>query len=96
MKILGSINLSKIDKSEIVDGKEGNKYLNLELIIRDEEDQYGNRGFISQGVSKERREAKNYGEILGNVRFVFSDDKPVAVAEPVGALPDSGDDQLPF
>ena len=94
MKILGSINLSKLDKTEIVPGKEGAKYINLELIIKNEQDQYGNRGFISQGVSKERREAKNYGPILGNVRFVFEDQNNTPVQPSVQIV--DVDDDLPF
>jgi len=95
MKAIASINLDKIDKSEIVKGEKG-RYLNLEVIIRDQEDEYGNRGFVSQGVSKERRKAEDYGDILGNVRFVFDDDKPASKPQPVAAGGADLDDDLPF
>jgi len=68
MRILkGSINLSKIDKSKLINGKKGT-YLNVSIIVRDDVDQYGNIGFISQDTTKEEREAGVKGAILGNIK----------------------------
>ena len=63
----GSINLSKIDKAKIIAGAKGS-YLNVRIIVKDELDQYGNIGFISQNTSKEEREAGVKGTILGNIK----------------------------
>lgn len=59
-----SINLSKIDKSELYEGKNG-KYLNL-LIKETPNDKYGNDYMVTQSVSKESRENGKNGEIVGN------------------------------
>ena len=65
--ITGSINVMKIDKARLIEGKKG-KYLNIVIFLNDETDQYGNNGMIVQSVSKEEREAGERGEILGNVK----------------------------
>lgn len=70
MKLMVTVKLdvTKIDKSRIFEGKKG-KYLDLITFIDTEkEDQYGNHGFISQSVSKEEREAGVRTPILGNVK----------------------------
>ena len=61
----GSINLSMIDKSKIINGKNG---------------QYGNNVWVTQSQSKEDREAKEKTVSLGNgaVRWVGGE---VKVAE---------------
>jgi hypothetical protein len=63
----GSINLSKIDKAKIIAGAKGS-YLNVRIIVKDELDQYGNIGFISQNTNKEERESGIKGTILGNIK----------------------------
>lgn len=61
-----NIDVTKIDKSEIFEGKKG-KYISLTLFEnRDGPDQYGNDGFIIQEISQKRREAGEKGPILGN------------------------------
>jgi hypothetical protein len=68
MRILkGSINLSKIDKAKIIAGAKGS-YLNVSIMVKDELDQYGNIGFISQDTTKEERESGIKGTILGNIK----------------------------
>jgi hypothetical protein len=68
MRILkGSINLSKIDKAKIIAGAKGS-YLNVSIMVKDELDQYGNIGFISQDTTKEEREQGIKGTILGNIK----------------------------
>jgi hypothetical protein len=68
MRILkGSINLSKIDKAKIISGAKGS-YLNVSIMVKDELDQYGNTGFITQDTTKEEREAGVKGTILGNIK----------------------------
>jgi len=60
------INVSKIDKTALFEGKNG-KYLDLVLWEnRDGADQYGNDGFVTQDIGKARREAGEKGPIIGN------------------------------
>ena len=57
-----NIDLTKIDKSKIVEGKKG-KYLNLVVAERKEKDNYGNTHTIYIQQSKEERQdgaAKQY------------------------------------
>ena len=65
-----SLNVTKIDKSAIIDGKNG-KYLSLVMWEnKNGTDQYGNAGFVTQDLGKERREAGEKGAILGNYRIM--------------------------
>ena len=73
MQILtANIDLSKNDKSKIVDGKNGQKWFPISITILDEPDQYGNNGFITTGQTKEEREAKQNKVYLGNHKISFS------------------------
>lgn len=53
--INGGINLTKIDPSFIVVGKNGDKYLNLR-IVHTPDDKYGNDFMITQDLDKATRE----------------------------------------
>ena len=68
MFITASINLDKIDNSKIVEGKKG-RYVNIIINTRDEQDDYGNNGYIAQSVSKEERDNGVKGAILGNIKI---------------------------
>jgi hypothetical protein len=60
------VNLDKVDKSLIYQGKNG-KYLNLVLWDnRAGRDKYGNDGMVKQEVSKDQRLAGKESQILGN------------------------------
>lgn len=75
MKLGISINIdvTKIDKSRIFEGKKG-KYIDLTTFIdTEDEDQYGNNGFISQSVTKEERQNKVETPILGNCKVFYTD-----------------------
>ena len=87
-----SIDLTKIDKSQIVEGKNGGKYVNVTLSVNDTEDQYGNNVSLWQSQTKEERESKANRNFLGNGKKLWSDDsKPQGKASaPVK------DDSLPF
>jgi hypothetical protein len=66
MPITANINVTKIEKKHIFPGKSG-KYLDLVLFEnRDGEDQYGNSGYVVQGIPKEARDAGERGPIIGN------------------------------
>ena len=65
-----SIDVTKIDKTRIIEGKKG-KYLDLVLFPnKGGEDEYGNHGFVKQGSTKEERASKQYADlpILGNYK----------------------------
>jgi hypothetical protein len=93
MIIRASINTAKIDKSAMIDGKQG-KYIAFTLLEnRDGEDQYGNNFMIIQDIGKERRDTGEKGAILGNGKFVKANNpKPVVQA----AAQDDEDDDIPF
>jgi predicted ATP-dependent protease len=59
----GSIDLSKIDKSKIVEKKlkDGStaKFLNINIAINNEVDQYGNVAGLTISQTQEERQAKN-------------------------------------
>jgi hypothetical protein len=62
------IDVNKIDKSRLFNGKKGT-YLDATLFLNDEVDQYGNHGFIVQSVTKEERESGQRGTVLGNAKI---------------------------
>lgn len=74
MKIGVSLNfdVTKIDKTKLVKGQKGT-YLNAQVFVSDEPDQYGNNGMIVQAVSKEEREQGIQGAILGNAKIFWTD-----------------------
>jgi hypothetical protein len=64
--IRAKIDVTKIDKTAIHDGKKG-KYIDITLMDnRDGRDQYDNDGFVVQDLGKDRRLAGEKGPILGN------------------------------
>lgn len=81
-KILsGSIDLNKIDKSKLVktdkNGQPFNNgaiYLNVEVAINDEVDQYGNNASLSINQSKEERESGEKKIYIGNLKEVWSNE----------------------
>ena len=98
--ISGNINLSKIDKSKIYEGKKG-KYYPVTVVINNEVGEYGDSGYIMTEQTKEQREAKEAKSYLGNVKVVWTDGEPIPQKEsqqmPMQAATNSsGDDDLPF
>ena len=68
------IDVTKIDKSRLFQGKKGT-YLDLTTFIDTEQlDQYENNGFISQSVSKEERDQNIQTPILGNCKVFYNSD----------------------
>ena len=61
--ISGNINLSKIDKSKIYEGKKG-KYYPVTVVINNEVGEYGDSGYIMTEQTKEQREAKEQKSYL--------------------------------
>ena len=95
-----SINVSKIDKSKLIQGKKGT-YLNLTIALNDEQDQFGNDVSAWQNQSKEEREAKDPKNYLGNGRVVWSGTSNRAQqehnqAKQNGYQPQQDDEDIPF
>jgi len=101
-----SINVNKIEKARLFQGKKG-KYLDLTTFIDlDNLDQYENNGFIAQSVSKEERAQGVQGPILGNCKVFYDDSKTqnpqgqqarqAAQQQTVPAQEPDLDDKIPF
>lgn len=76
-----SINVSKINKEYLYEGKNG-KYLNVVLFPLDAPDQFGNNYKAVQGLTKEQRAAGLKGNILGSGR-TMGGSKPTSGGEDV-------------
>ena len=106
MKIISaSIDLTKLDKTRISkldkDGnphKNGAQYYNIDIIVNDEKNQFGQDTSISTAQTKEERENKVKKTYIGNGKTVFSKGETKATvsdaASEVQVKEDSGD--LPF
>ena len=99
-----SIDLTKIDKSKIIEGKKG-KYLPITITLNDEVDQFGNQGPVIISQSKEEREMKTDKIYLGNVQVVWTNGENVNTAPREGESEKSNveilqsiakEDDLPF
>ena len=96
--ISASIDLTKIDKSKIIDGKKG-KYYNLDITVNDDKDQYGNDVSISTSLTKEERTSKVKRTYLGNGKIVWTNESttaPTTTVTPTSGSPSPQDDGLPF
>ena len=90
-----SINVTKIDKSDLYEGKNG-KYLSLVLFDnRDGVDQYGNAGFVTQDIGKVRREAGERGPIIGNWKET-GQSKPQQASQSSAPTHAEDHDDIPF
>ena len=83
--IATSIDLTKIPKDKIINGKKG-KYLPITITLNDELDNYGNNGPVTVQQTKEERDAKVEKVYLGNVKVVWTNGDNVAAA-PKGEAP---------
>ena len=97
-----SIDLTKIPKDKIIEGKKG-KYLPITITINDEPDQFGNNGPVTVQQTKDERDAKQDKVYLGNVKVVWTNGENVAAAPrdsgPAPAQPAAAAapvDDLPF
>ena len=100
--ISGNINLSKIDKSKIYEGKKG-KYYPVTVVINNEVGEYGDSGYIMTEQTKEQREAKEQKSYLDNVKVIWTDgqnvstaDKPVPAAMQMQQPAQTEEPDLPF
>jgi len=83
------IDVKKIRKEDLYQGTKGT-YLDAVLFEnRDGQSDYGDDGYIVQGISKEAREAGEKGPIIGNWRHLEAGGKaaPKAVPFTEGDIP---------
>ena len=93
-----SIDLSLIDKSKITE-KNGKKYYNIQITLKDEADQYGQILSITENQSKEERESKVAKKYLGNGKLVFDSNKNLKTKEVENkqvTINENDNDLLPF
>jgi hypothetical protein len=92
----GSINLNLIKKENIkeVTLKDGStaKFLNINIAINNEVDQYGNVAGLTISQTQEERQAKTKKVYLGNLKRVWSDTPPALEV----TIKDEDDNSLPF
>jgi hypothetical protein len=74
--LLFQINLNKIDKTKLYKTDKG-IYLSGAVIIKDENDQYGNCGFITQNVKDKEDKSETKNPIIGNVKLSKKGPEPV-------------------
>ena len=70
--ITASIDVTKLPKHKFIKGKDGKVYYNLTITVGDET-RYGNNVAITDGQTKEEREAKVAKVYLGNGKVVWTD-----------------------
>ena len=98
MQILGAkLNLSKIPKDKIFEGKSG-KLIDITITIFDNKDEYGNNVSITVAQTEEQRKAKATKTYLGNGKVLFTGEaKAKAESQPEPIRKDGEtDDTLPF
>ncbi len=69
--ISASIDLTKIDKSKIVEGKQGGKYYPISILVNDSQNEHGQDTAIVEAQSKEERERKEKKKYIGNGKTVW-------------------------
>lgn len=102
--IILKIDVTKIDKAHIYEGKKG-KYIEIVVMEnRDGEDAYGNTHMAVQGLPKELRDQGKKGPILGNGKTFGQSrgsqqqrTKPMSPGPQQGyTMPPPQDDEIPW
>jgi len=96
----GNIDVTKIPKDKIYDGKKG-KYIGVVVSINNEADQFGQHGSVTVDQTKEEREAKEPKIYLGNLQVVWTDGEAIPQKEQQSmpmkaAAANDSEDDLPF
>jgi len=83
------IDVTKIDKSRLFQGKNGAQYLDATVFVNEEQGNFGDNGMVTQSVSKEERESGVKGAILGNVKILgsYGDNSAPAVSAESEEIP---------
>jgi hypothetical protein len=94
--------LIPIDANHLTE-KEGAIYLNCNVIVREEQDQYGQNGFISQKLDTEKYKSLGAEKakeiqlpILGNIKHFAGSQNDSAGAATISQAVDPEQDDLPF
>lgn len=98
--ISADIDLSKIDKTRIREGKSGQKYYDITISINDKKNDHGQDVSIMEAQTKAEREAGEKKKYLGNGKTFWTNEQAAVNAEPV-ATPytdemNAEDGRLPF
>jgi hypothetical protein len=89
-----SIDVTKIDKSKLIEGKNGAKYFNFTVTVNDEPDQYGKDCSIALSQTKEEREAKAKRTFIGSGKTIWRSTAKHTTVKPQQDEPQSS--ELPF
>ena len=83
------IDVTKLDKTAFFKGAKGTY---ADIVLWDKPDDYGNEGFVTQDIGKERRTKGERGPILGNAKFVgtVQPSRPTPAPEPAKFTPGGG------
>lgn len=87
----GSINLSKLDKSRFIKGKNGAVYVNLTAFLSDEPNEYGQDVSFVEAQTEEERESKAKRNYIGNGKITFNSDKKDTSRQPEAPKVNSDD-----
>lgn len=72
MKLISaSIDLNKIDESRIVTGKNGERWINIDITVKDEKNQYGQDTAITLQQTKAERDNKVKKTFIGNGKTMW-------------------------
>lgn len=94
-RIALKIDVTKIDKSRLFEGKKGVYMDCLLMQNKDGESKYGDDGFIIQSISAEARAAGERGPIIGNWRYMVAQ-SGVANGENTALVSDEDGNKYPF
>lgn len=92
--IIAKIDVSKIDKNYLFQGKKGT-YLDV-CLIETPDSKYGNAYMCAQGIPKEERDAGKSGPILGNADVVGKGSLAKDSGGNQVSEPEEDTDPLPF
>ena len=92
------INVGKIDKARLFNGKKGTYLDAIIFVDLDEKSEFGDNGMIVQAVSKDEKAQGVKGNILGNGTIFWSDNSaPQQRSQPQQPPAiDDFDDSMPF
>jgi len=99
--ISASIDLAKIDPAKIVRTEKGGKFYNIEIIVNDQANKFGQNVSIATSQNKEQRAAKEKKSYIGNGKTVWKSESVTGVNQHANASEhhenDSvSSDDLPF
>lgn len=91
-----SIKTEKIDKTHLIEGKNGKIISVILFENEDGEGKYGDHGFAVQGIKKELRDKGVRGPIIGNWRYVGQGASAAGNASNRNNALEGEDESVPF